>query len=329
MKSIWMPSLNRYRLVFQAEVPMRLSSYTGSAWRGLLGHGLRRVSCVTRARDCNGCPVRSHCIYASIFETTDIKSGGGRFRNKPHPFILTVPNQQQRFVDRGGKVSIEIALIGKAIEALPYLVQAMGESGKLGIGRDHAQFSLADLEMETELGKGDWDSVYDTENGRLECIPDILARIPSSPKSVLIELITPLRMKRKGRLVGPREFKASDFMRQLWRRTQDIGHFYGDESPGIELSLPENQAESLDKGAELGVHWHDWTRYSSRQRSKMQMGGLTGHIVLQGDALDSWWPILWFSQWLHLGKATSMGLGQYQLNPLQVCRQGQNVYRAG
>ena len=33
------------------------------------------------------------------------------------------------------------------------------------------------------------------------------------------------------------------------------------------------------------LRWCEWTRFSSRQNTRMQMGGLLGEIVLEGDAL--------------------------------------------
>ncbi|MEA3644219.1 MAG: hypothetical protein VBE63_30485, partial [Lamprobacter sp.] len=44
------PTLRLERLCFhfQAQEPIRLPTYSGSAWRGLLGHSLRRSVCVTR-----------------------------------------------------------------------------------------------------------------------------------------------------------------------------------------------------------------------------------------------------------------------------------------
>ena len=61
------------------------------------------------------------------------------------------------------------------------------------------------------------------------------------------------------------------------------------------------------------LRWHDWTRYSSRQQTKMQMGGLVGHLVLDGVRAQRYWKQLWLGQWTHVGKGTSMGLGRYRL----------------
>ena len=72
-------------------------------------------------------------------------------------------------------------------------------------------------------------------------------------------------------------------------------------------------AESL--GQEHDMRWHDWTRYSSRQRQEMTLGGALGRWTLHGqsDTLSALWPWLWLGQWLHVGKNATMGMGGYML----------------
>lgn len=161
MQQITMPTLSSYRLIFQALSPMLLSEYSGSAWRGLLGHGLRRISCVTQAKTCDGCLLADNCVYASIFESRSKDSNASRFQAKPHPFVLTVLDSGRRQLKQNDYLGLEITLVGKANAALPYLIQGMTEGGKLGMGRQHAQFKLAGVLQEVALGTGEWLEVYD------------------------------------------------------------------------------------------------------------------------------------------------------------------------
>jgi hypothetical protein len=72
--------------------------------------------------------------------------------------------------------------------------------------------------------------------------------------------------------------------------------------------------EPAEGGArELALTWRDWTRYSSRQQTTMQMGGLTGRLGVDLGGHERLWPYLWLGQWTHAGKGTSMGLGRYRL----------------
>jgi CRISPR/Cas system endoribonuclease Cas6 (RAMP superfamily) len=65
----------------------------------------------------------------------------------------------------------------------------------------------------------------------------------------------------------------------------------------------------------MRLHWHEWTRFSSRQDTRMQMGGLLGDLTLGGPGLPTFWSSLWYGQWVHVGKGTSFGLGAYALDP--------------
>jgi CRISPR/Cas system endoribonuclease Cas6 (RAMP superfamily) len=46
----------------------------------------------------------------------------------------------------------------------------------------------------------------------------------------------------------------------------------------------------------------------------MKMGGVTGSFALSGDGLENLYPLLALGQWLHAGKNTSFGLGQYRMS---------------
>ena len=312
MPPVLMPMIKRYRLIFVANATINLSGYTGSAWRGLFGHSLRQLCCVTRASECRGCLLERDCIYATVFES--ISSDSGRYHARPHPFVLMVPFHGKRSLKPGETITLGITLMGQAISAAPYLIAAMREAGRLGMGRNHAQFSLYRADAETHLGMEDWLPVTDNPTSPNDEPIINHPRIPKAPETADIVLLTPLRIKRKGQLIGPREFLAADFLRQLWRRAKDISHFYADASQGMEITLPNSRADELNAHALVNLAWRDWSRYSSRQKTLIKMGGVVGHIQLHGELVKDWWPLLWMGQWLLLGKGTSMGLGQYKIH---------------
>jgi hypothetical protein len=98
------------------------------------------------------------------------------------------------------------------------------------------------------------------------------------------------------------------------RRVALVMEFHA-QQPGWGRAVPglARHAESLDD--ERDLHWHDWTRYSSRQQQEMTLGGVLGRWTMQGnhDTLAALWPWLWLGQWLHVGKNATMGMGGYTL----------------
>ena len=63
---------------------------------------------------------------------------------------------------------------------------------------------------------------------------------------------------------------------------------------------------------ETTLRWRDWTRYSSRQHRKMQLGGLVGSVTYAGD-LAAFLPFVALGQLLHVGKNATFGLGKYRV----------------
>lgn len=60
------------------------------------------------------------------------------------------------------------------------------------------------------------------------------------------------------------------------------------------------------------LRWHDWERYSGRQKQKMSLGGFIGEATYAGD-FGEFLPMLAWGEVVHLGKAASFGLGRYAI----------------
>jgi hypothetical protein len=127
-----------------------------------------------------------------------------------------------------------------------------------------------------------------------------------------VKFVTPLRLKRRGSLVTPADFTLRAFLRALRDRLWDLQALYGRGWSGSPRRWVDDGLLAVDALA-ADLAWQDWTRYSSRQHALMQLGGLVGHVWVGGEALSPLWRLLWLGQWVHVGKATSMGLGQYRL----------------
>ena len=127
-----------------------------------------------------------------------------------------------------------------------------------------------------------------------------------------LEFQSPVRLKYQNRLLTPQRFEVAAILGNLLRRVSMLSYFHGNAP--LELDFKSLTAAARSTAAlSTELKWSEWTRYSSRQKTKMQMGGITGTVQLSGEDIKPFWPLLWIGQWLHIGKATSMGLGHYQI----------------
>jgi hypothetical protein len=313
-----LPDVARFRFWLEAIEPVRLPPFPGSALRGVLGAGLRRTACVTRQPVCVGCLLRGSCVYSTLFESPSLgDDGGGRYAQLPHPFVLDVAATARGGVGPGETFGFGINLIGPALTQMPYLIHALQLAGQRGLGKRAGRFRVTALERERTLGMGDWVPVYTPESGEyLAAFPGGQPRPAPTvvPPTVRVRLLTPLRIKRRGHLVGPKEFEPATLLHALCERVSLLaGHYGGGAGPDWGRLRPHADAVQMEHQT---LHWQDWTRYSSRQDTLMELGGLLGELRLAGPGLGAVWPVLDYGQWVHAGKGTSFGLGAYVLDAL-------------
>ena len=262
------PPVVRVRFELEALEPGRLPAYAGSAWRGLLGHSLRRTVCVTRQSTCHGCLLTGTCAYSVFFESPPPNpQSARRYTALPHPFVLDVAARAEREVAAGETLRLGLNLIGPAGELLPYLIHAVERAGQRGIGRVGGRFALNAVLAEQGLGGGAWQKVYDAASGQYRRLASEGGSIGSAPDgAVRVEFLTPLRVKRRGRFVGAREFGPEILLQNLVMRLSSLAAFYGGCGDHFDWSRLAPAARDVSS-ASLSLRWSEWTRFSSRQNT--------------------------------------------------------------
>jgi hypothetical protein len=309
MKLLPVLPLGHYELVFRPRGPLRFTQHAGFAWRGAFGHALKRTVCVTREPTCNTCLLFRSCPYPYLFETPP-PAGSAKMRRYtavPHPFVIAPP--PPGLTETGGEYRLRVILFGRANAYLPYVVHALARAGQEGLGTRRSALDLAEIRQED--GSAHWHTVYEG-NGSLYAQPPFVPAAPDVPASITLTLTTPLRLKRDGDNVTPERFRFADLFASLLRRISLLTYFHTDTPLEVNFAGLTQAAREFQVSAQ-DLHWVDWTRYSSRQGTHMQLGGMVGTIRLQGSGLEPFWPYLWLGQWTHAGKATTMGLGAYRI----------------
>jgi hypothetical protein len=300
----------RYRFTFRMREPLRLPDYAGSLLRGQFGAALRRTACMTGAKTCAGCPLLATCPYPAIFEAPAPASHHlQKFSQVPNPYVIEPPLLGTRAIAAGEGLSFAMVLIGRALDQLPLIVYALQRALRHGLGEERAPGELLDIVW--EHGEESV-SVWESASGRVRAHESalVLPRFDGCA-SASLEINTPLRLQDNGRPLAARDLSARKLATALVRRAALLFEFHAD-LPGLGAQAPALARHAETLADERVLVWHDWSRYSSRQKQSMTLGGVLGTWTLRGDVAPLA-PWLWLGQWLHAGKNATMGMGGYRL----------------
>ena len=304
--------LARYRMTLTARSTITMPAYAGSTLRGGFGHAFRKMVCTQGPIDCKDCVLNAACPYPYIFETAPFE-GAQQLRtygDVPRPFVID-PLDTRGEYRRGESFSFQLTLIGRAIDYLPYFLVSFRELGEMGIGKRRGRYQL------THVRADNGESVYDSDSQMVRNLDnaltfdDIVRKAESLPTDELtLRLLTPTRITHEGTLTDELPFHV--FWRRLIGRISALAYFHCGESLELDFKGLIEKAMSVET-TDSTLRWKDWTRYSSRQDRKMQLGGLVGRVTYRGD-LAEFVPFAALGAFLHLGKNATFGLGKYRID---------------
>ena len=303
--------LARYRLTLTASSTITMPPYAGSTLRGGFGHAFRKMVCTQGAIDCKDCTLNAACPYPYIFETAPFE-GAQQLRtygDVPRPFVID-PMDTRGEYRKGESFSFQLTLVGRAIDYLPYFLVSFRELGEMGIGKGRGRFQLTHVRADDgeSIYDGDTQMVHNLDNAR--SFDDIRQETESQPTDVLtLRLVTPTRITHEGALTDQLPFHV--FWRRLIGRISALAYFHCGESLEMDFKGLIEKATSVET-TDSTLRWKDWTRYSSRQDRRMQLGGLVGRVRYAGE-LAEFVPFAALGAFLHLGKNATFGLGKYRV----------------
>jgi len=309
----------RYRFTARVQQPLALPDYAGSLLRGQFGAALRNVACMTRQPTCPGCPLIQTCPYTRIFEAPPPPKGSHALQNFsqiPNPYIIEPPSPGARVLDADDDFEFHIVLIGHAIEQLPLIIFALQRAMHQGLTKARVPTDLMQVDWLGEHGTAHpiWHMEHPTLLAHTAQLT--LPQSSTGPQHQLaLHIHTPMRLQSQGKPLGVGQLTPRALLYAIVRRCALMMEFHAGLGGWAEAAQHiRNLSPTLTDTQEL--QWFDWTRYSSRQKQEMTLGGVLGRWTLQGapDALAEIYPWLWLGQWLHVGKNASMGLGCYTLN---------------
>lgn len=302
----------KYRLEFNVQQPISLPEYAGSTLRGIFGHALRHLACVTRAKDCVGCMLAINCAYPLVFQPQKMESGSIKLATPPALYIIEPPECGSTHYETGDLLTFHFILLGNGCKHFPLMMLAWQHAFAQGVGMNDGTAKLNKvyhITPDTIIPIYELGGVIQPHSQRIQPVQT------PPPERVSLRFNTPLRLQENGHALAPDRITARALLMALVRRTsllveQATGSPMFTVKEFLELAHAAGSILIIDQN----LTWRDWTRHSNKQKKNMTLGGCIGSIQLQGD-LQLFWLVLQLGQWLHVGKETVFGLGHYQLKP--------------
>lgn len=306
----------RYRFHWRVTTPLLLPRYASSALRGVYGHALKRLACLTRADNCKGCAVLANCAYPQLFESQQAPRPAAGIPalatyaiETPFARAMQQPPRSSRYKPGDHYTFDMVLMTPPVINELSLIMAAWRQAFAHGVGPMDGKAEL--LRVEHLAPEEPANSIFTKTNPTLQRHNvELPAPEFSQTEDVQLQLQTPLRIAQQGKLIKERDMTTSLFLRHLIRRVS----FQACAQQADAFSLDEIHqlnalADQVSEGARQ-LNWCDWERNSSRQKQKMKLGGLIGHWQLLR-VPPPLLPFIYLGQWVHVGKECAFGLGQY------------------
>jgi len=301
----------RYRFNFRVTSAIGTQLYAGSALRGAFGHALRQLACVTKAKTCDACPLLQTCPYPRIFSPHEIPREQEKFttiQQIPVPYLIEPPPMGSRIYEPGAEFCFNMVLMGSSLTQLPMIIMAWRRAFLRGLGKTEGKAELTSVVLITQNENR---IVYSEEAPVLVQHKSTLT-MPryTAARDLHLLVSTPLRLQRSKKILGARDIDAGILLRNLIRRVSLLAQFQLGAAIAFDVHHYNALADQVKD--ERRLSWQDWSRYSTRQQQKMDLGGVQGHWLLREVPVELL-PFVYLGQWVHVGKETSFGLGGYQI----------------
>ena len=316
------------RIDLRARTSLAFEQQPGQQLRGALFGAMRRHYCPA-PND----PTPGHsdaCPVCWLLTREDDDWWRGRTPARPYTIVPPLPDRpdQQRAISfqAGAPFSFGITLVGPAVNLFPYLVLALPEMGRVGVGRrlpenggQRGRFTLMTLRCihpltgkeQMLLAKGDemvqMPSLAVTGDQVAEAAMQLVEEIDHTLR---LRFLTPTRIVTGGRLLHRPQFRP--LFGRLVDRVEGLAREYGCWGE-IDVKPALTAAEQVEL-VEDGTVWMDLPSHSSRTRRALPAGGFVGQATYTA---PDWEPLLPWLLWgtlVHVGKNAVKGEGMFTLD---------------
>lgn len=287
----------RLRFAARAIDAIEWGGFPGSALRGGFLAGLLDVGCVVPARDCPRCDLRHDCPVTRI-------SGEHEDPSPTRTALYRVaPPREKSRIEPDEEFVFGVDLYGDAAESRTLALAAVERFAERGVGRRRARFSLSGIAPDATRNPA---RLHD------ELAAAVRSLAATAESGLELRFETPLRIVSGGRSLS--SFSVDPFVRSLVRRARLL--LESAEGCALEVDHHDLLARTASvRVVATRLSKRDQVRFSSRQRRLMNLHGIEGAVVLDGD-LSPFLPWLAFGAIVGAGKGATFGHGAYSCVPV-------------
>lgn len=306
-----------------------------SAIRGGIGEMLLRANCVRR-RECESCDFESECIVQRIMYSKYEKKPSFVTTGESVGYVLECDNYKEEF-EQGSELNFQLLLFGKNIVYFNQYLQAISMLGASGLGKHQAHFVIVavknqyrqDILIHNSIDMRNYviSTVGEYVDYRIKQMQrgksyteqeaygqrKILSQkngVASTGYEGMLVFHTPFTVKYQGAFI--QDLHMEPVIASIRRRLYMLDCFEGIEAEIFWDETPESAVTVKQQSRLEGVN-----RYSNRRDSAMTLRGIRGKVWFEG-ADEETMKLLLAGELLHVGKNTSFGFGEYEVQPRRV-----------
>ena len=255
--------------------------FLGSTIRGAFGVALKKVVCINPSYKCENCFAVDNCLYYDFFEKKGVF----------HKFRFDFSLHQDSY-------DFSLYIFEDTTQRHPYILSALHMMlTELGLGVDRKKFEIDRIVCNSS-------EVYKDGEFDLKNITSKEFEIQSYHDSIKLSFKTPFRIKHNNRFLRNTP-SIEIILRSIYNRYREL--------KGLDRAkLP---FEPKAKEILANTQFKDFGRYSNRQKTKMQLGGVVGDIVYK-EVDDMSYRFLKLGEIIGVGKQTVFGLGKIEVEEI-------------
>lgn len=267
----------------RAELPL----FLGSTLRGVIGQTLHE----------------DREAYNYLYNNRALS---GNKQDTVNPYMIRPPMPETGVFLEGENLTFEVMLFGDAVKYTSQLISAIEGIGERGLGAGRYPFQLDKITHSLDQ-RVIWQArIFHEVAVRSAVLP---YRSLSSVEQVRLKTLTPLRIRRNGKLLKQIDFPT--IIRNITRRIERISERYGGWIDGKEAQRMQAIAADVSLVKEQ-LKLVNLNRYSNRTGEKMDFSGLMGELWFEGP-LTPFVPWLYAAQTLNIGRNTTFGMGRVKV----------------